>query len=62
MSKRDPRVNRYRSSKNPHQEVIVAQLPGGGQSVAVIDWAHGRINQAKVGVPEEEAEEGETKI
>ena len=40
MSKRDPRVNYYRSSKKPGQQVIVADLDkeiGGGKLVGIID-------------------------
>ena len=47
--KYDKRVNSYRSgAKNPHRQVLVTELPEGGTSVTVADFAKGRIQTVKL--------------
>lgn len=49
----DPRVNKYRSAKNPHQQVLVSQNTDDTVTVHVIDTKHLRIRSAKLGEPKE---------
>ena len=39
----DPRVNKYRSSKRPEQQVITSHNDDGSLTVVVADMAQGRI-------------------
>ena len=38
-----PDVNKYRSGKNPHRQVLVSSLEDGRYVAHVIDWAHGHF-------------------
>ncbi len=56
-----PRVNNYRSGKNPHQQVVVAELTeeeGGGYSIGVLDTKNGRLVTARLGANETEENDG----
>jgi len=47
---KDPRVNHYRSGKNPHQEVVVFNGDQ-GTAVHVVDWRSMRVQTAGIRKP-----------
>ncbi len=50
-----PEVNKYRSSKNPERQVVVAKLPdeeGGGYAVGILDGKNMRLVKTVIGKEE----------
>lgn len=45
----DPRVNKYRSAKNPHRQVLVAELPEGSYLVGILDSSRLTLVQTIIG-------------